>query len=612
MATITLYKDKLNGVGGLIDNIIKSSNSLDTQLGTLKSTLQGVSNSTYNLQDTVNNISSSSKTEKEKVSDLKKLNKQVTEFIATTVKRDNSARDEINKSKKDFYSKYSYLKPDCEKNAIEKIVDKVEKAAEWCAKHWKLVVTAVIVIVAVVLLFTGVGTGLGAAIIAGACWGAITGAVIGGVAGGLESMSKGGSFLDGFEDGAFSGAVGGAIGGAAFAGLGVAGSALGKGISCASKLGKAIKGTAAVSKVLSLGMAGFDMISLADMAIDNKNNPIADLNKKLHSSKAYNIFQTSVSALAVFTGGMTTTMSCFIAGTLVATKKGKIPIEEVKCNDWVLSAAPNTLRKSYKRVENIFNRQVDFLIHLYISGDEIVTSDNHPFYIVGKGFVAASLLCVGMQLIDANGDVHVLENIYREQCNSKVCVYNFTVEDFHTYFIGQNTILVHNAECNVAFNKKSKYDQKEYEQQLNDQQEGLNKLTLEEYKNNRETYIKNGRNPEGQKYQTAARDKEVLNRQLAYMKKGVDSNKALQLAKQDVKGLAALHGPDQIAGGRADNITGLGNSGINSSIGSQWKSRVNVLDDYVNSKISNYIKSNPTNTNGWKNLHLDVELSIGN
>jgi len=49
-----------------------------------------------------------------------------------------------------------------------------------------------------------------------------------------------------------------------------------------------------------------------------------------------------------------------------------------------------------------------------------------------------------MQLIDANGDVHVLENIYREQCNSKVCVYNFTVEDFHTYFVGYASILVHN------------------------------------------------------------------------------------------------------------------------------------------------------------------------
>ena len=54
----------------MFDNIIKSSNNLGTQLGTLKSTLQGVSSSTYNLQDTLNSISSSSKTEKEKDSNL--------------------------------------------------------------------------------------------------------------------------------------------------------------------------------------------------------------------------------------------------------------------------------------------------------------------------------------------------------------------------------------------------------------------------------------------------------------------------------------------------------------------------------------------------------------
>ena len=35
MATITLYKEKVNGVGGLIDNLIKSSSNLDVQLGTL-------------------------------------------------------------------------------------------------------------------------------------------------------------------------------------------------------------------------------------------------------------------------------------------------------------------------------------------------------------------------------------------------------------------------------------------------------------------------------------------------------------------------------------------------------------------------------------------------
>ena len=51
MATITLYKDKINGVGSLLDDIIKSSNNLNAQLGTLKSTLQGVDSSTCNLQD---------------------------------------------------------------------------------------------------------------------------------------------------------------------------------------------------------------------------------------------------------------------------------------------------------------------------------------------------------------------------------------------------------------------------------------------------------------------------------------------------------------------------------------------------------------------------------
>lgn len=47
MATITLYKDKLNGVGSLIDTMISTVNNLDMQLGALKATLQGINSSTY-------------------------------------------------------------------------------------------------------------------------------------------------------------------------------------------------------------------------------------------------------------------------------------------------------------------------------------------------------------------------------------------------------------------------------------------------------------------------------------------------------------------------------------------------------------------------------------
>ena len=81
MATITLYKETVNGGGGLIDNLIKSSSNLDVQLGTLKNTLQGVDSSTCNLQDTVDSISSSPQSENSKIEDLKKLNISAQELL---------------------------------------------------------------------------------------------------------------------------------------------------------------------------------------------------------------------------------------------------------------------------------------------------------------------------------------------------------------------------------------------------------------------------------------------------------------------------------------------------------------------------------------------------
>ena len=440
MATITLYKEKVNGVGGLIDNLIKSSSNLDVQLGTLKNTLQGVDSSTCNLQDTVDSISSSSKSEKSKIEDLKKLNNKFSEFIETASRKDSAAEEEIKKSKEDFYTKYSYLKPECEKSVIEHICDGVQSAAEWCKEHWKLIVTIAIVIVSVaVLLIPGVGP-----IIAGACWGAILGACIGGVSGGLESVANGGSFLEGFEDGALSGAISGAIGGAAFAGLGQLGAVAGKGIKCMSGFGKFIKGTASVTKVMSTAMGGFDTIALVDKAFENGDIPT--LNAKLHESKAYNIFQTGVTATAVFTGGMTTTMKCFVAGTLVLTASGLVAIENIKPGDMVYAANVETLEVSLKPVLETYIRETSHLVHITVNGEEIVSTFNHPYYVKGQGFVNAVDLCIGYELINNNGEPLVVEQIFREDLHEEtVSVYNFKVSQNHTYHVGIHSVLVHNA-----------------------------------------------------------------------------------------------------------------------------------------------------------------------
>ena len=457
MATITLYKEKVNGVGGLIDNLIKSSSNLDVQLGTLKNTLQGVDSSTCNLQDTVDSISSSSKSEKSKIEDLKKLNNKLIEFIETASRKDSAAEEEIKKSKEDFYTKYSYLKPECEKSVIEHICDGVQSAAEWCKEHWKFIATVVRVAVAVVLLCTGVGSGLGAAIIAGACWGAILGACIGGVSGGLESVANGGSFFEEFEDGALSGAISGAIGGAAFAGLGQLGAVAGKVIKCMSGFGKFIKGTASVTKVMSTAMGGFDTIALVDKAFGNGD--IATLNAKLHESKAYNIFQTGVAATAVFTGGMTTIMKCFVAGTLVLTASGLVAIENIKPGDMFYAADAETLEVSTKQVLETYIRETSSLVHLTISGENIISTYDHPYYVKDKGFVSAEALWIGAELIDKNGNVVLVKQLYRENLGDEsVKVYTFQVEDYHTYFVGLNTILVHNSNCHLIQNSDGSYD----------------------------------------------------------------------------------------------------------------------------------------------------------
>ena len=92
-------------------------------------------------------------------------------------------------------------------------------------------------------------------------------------------------------------------------------------------------------------------------------------------------------------------------------------------------------------------RQVDKLVHLTINGEEIVTTDNHPFYVQNRGSIDAGKLLVGDKLISVNGEDLSVDSCYTEECKDSVTVYNFKVKDYHTYFVGENKVWVHNAEC---------------------------------------------------------------------------------------------------------------------------------------------------------------------
>ena len=449
MATITLYKEKVNGVGGLIDNLIKSSSNLDVQLGTLKNTLQGVDSSTCNLQDTVDSISSSSKSEKSKIEDLKKLNNKLSEFIETASRKDSAAEEEIKKSKEDFYTKYSYLKPECEKSVIEHICDGVQSVAEWCKEHWKEILIAIELVVAVVCLFVPGLQGIGTVILTNMLKGFLIGLAVGVIVGGISGYAQEG--VGGILKGVLSGAKDGALMGAAFGGL----SGFGAGLGTIGQCSTAINTLFNVSGVISVGMQSFDMLALGDMTMmrlskdlgfNYNGGQIAAANAKAHSNPFYNAVQMGAGMTAAFTGGYKSSAKCFIAGTLVLTANGVVAIEMIKTGDMVYAANVETLEVSLKPVLETYIRETSHLVHITVNGEEIVSTFNHPYYVKGQGFVNAVDLCIGYELINNNGEPLVVEQIFREDLHEEtVSVYNFKVSQNHTYHVGIHSVLVHNA-----------------------------------------------------------------------------------------------------------------------------------------------------------------------
>lgn len=68
------------------------------------------------------------------------------------------------------------------------------------------------------------------------------------------------------------------------------------------------------------------------------------------------------------------------------------------------------------------------------------------FYVQGRDFIEAGSLLVGDKLISINGRDLIVEDYNIELTEEPVSVYNFQVENFHTYHVGIDVIFVHNAE----------------------------------------------------------------------------------------------------------------------------------------------------------------------
>ena len=126
----------------------------------------------------------------------------------------------------------------------------------------------------------------------------------------------------------------------------------------------------------------------------------------------------------------------------------------------------------------------------------------------------------------------------------------------------------------------------EFNRQLKDQQNAINKMRTKDWLENRENF-KNRDKLDYNKRAKEARDnyrhQEIAKRTEENVRqKGMNPLEAEKAAQQSMKGQAALHNPDGVAGGKFDQITGMGDSKVNSSIGSQWsKGRAASIENQI-------------------------------
>ncbi|WDY56099.1 DUF6861 domain-containing protein [Pseudomonas sp. PSKL.D1] len=118
----------------------------------------------------------------------------------------------------------------------------------------------------------------------------------------------------------------------------------------------------------------------------------------------------------------------------------------------------------------------------------------------------------------------------------------------------------------------------EFERQLKGQQEGLNRLTVEEFLENVANPIK--RDPQEAKRARKQLQHDLVNRAYEELLETMTPSKARLIAearaRQTMSTLAALHNPDLFAGGK-DVIADFGDRRVNASIGPQWRSKIESL-----------------------------------
>ena len=204
-----------------------------------------------------------------------------------------------------------------------------------------------------------------------------------------------------------------------------------------------------------------DQVNAATKDQQGKRAKTTDVQVKIKALNAEKkVFQTAIDQLSKDMQAIEKVCeagACFAAGTKLLAKGvwgiGYREIERITTDDYVASRDENRPdgQVEWKQVQEIFVR-TGRIINLNIKGQVIRTTPEHPFFVENRGWTPASELNAGDWLLGQGNETSCVLSI--ADTDDYGVVYNLSVADWHTYFVGNESwdwsIWAHNACINIA------------------------------------------------------------------------------------------------------------------------------------------------------------------
>jgi hypothetical protein len=158
--------------------------------------------------------------------------------------------------------------------------------------------------------------------------------------------------------------------------------------------------------------------------------------------------ESAVSAESVGDFALNLGGACFVAGTLVHTERGLLPIEHVRVGEMVLAQPEGSGERAFRRVTDTVSSDDKVVLEVVFetadgTQETALTTPGHPFWVQVLGWRALAALEPGHKLQLRNGGEATVLSV--RDVGAPQRVFTLTLDGFHTYYVGRSGVWVHNA-----------------------------------------------------------------------------------------------------------------------------------------------------------------------